>query len=347
MLRMCPMLRMCLMLLVGSILMGWVAPAQAQRSEAAKRITVYTALENEQIRALLADFGRVHPDIQVEVVRDSNGVIAARLLAEADNPRADVVWQIAATTLKVLADRHLLEPYAPKELDAILPRFRDPSDPPLWVAGDAWMTAFAVNTVEMRRRGLPVPTRYADLIDPKYRGLITMPNPASSGTGFMMVSGILQKMGEEAGWAYLDALHRNILRYEHSGSRPAKQAAAGEAAIGISFCYASLQAKARGAPLEVVFPAEGSGWEMEASALIRKANISPAAQRFLDWASSRTAVAEYGKSYGVLSRADVTSDRRGYPADVDAQMAPNDLAWAAEHRDRILDEWNRRYGSGK
>ncbi|MFN4243276.1 MAG: putative 2-aminoethylphosphonate ABC transporter substrate-binding protein [Tepidisphaerales bacterium] len=314
---------------------------------AREKITVYTALENEQIRPLLADFQTQNPGVEVEVVRDSNGVIAARLLAEADNPRADVVWQVAATTLMMLAGRELLEPYAPAGLSSIRPRFRDAAEPPRWVAGNAWMTAFACNTVELRRRGLPVPKSYADLADPRYRGLITMPHPGSSGTGFMLVSGILQTMGESEGWAYLDALHRNVLRYEHSGSRPAKQAAAGECAIGISFCYASLQARERGAPIEVVFPAEGSGWEMEASALVRKREIAPAARRFLDWATGRSAVTEYGRSYGVLSREDVRSDRAGYPADVDAQMAPNDLSWAASHRDRILEEWNRRYGSGK
>ncbi len=42
--------------------------------------------------------------------------------------------------------------------------------------------------------------------------MIVMPNPASSGTGFLTVSGWLQMMGEEEGWAYMDELHREHRR---------------------------------------------------------------------------------------------------------------------------------------
>ena len=311
------------------------------------KIIVYTSMENELIRKLLADFSAKNPGIDVAIVRDSTGIITARFMAEAENPRADVLWQIAATSLISADQRKLLEPYAPRELSLIDPAFRDPASPPAWVAGNAWMTAFACNTIELEKRGLPAPKSYADLLDPKYKGLISISNPASSGTGFLTVSGILQLMGEEKGWAYLGALHKNVASYEHSGSKPAKMAASGESVIGVSFCYASLALKRKGAPLEVVFPAEGSGWEMEASALVRKAKISPAARTFLDWASGKTAVALYGTSYGVVSRKDVETERDGYPADVSKQMIRNDLVWAANNRQRILDEWNRRFGAGK
>jgi iron(III) transport system substrate-binding protein len=214
------------------------------------------------------------------------------------------------------------------------------------VGGNAWMTAFACNLIELESRKLPTPKGYSDLVDSRYKGLITMPNPASSGTGFLTVSGILQRMGEEAGWKYLDALHANISTYEHSGSKPAKLAASGECAIGISFCYASIQQQKKGAPLVVVFPTEGSGWEVEATALVKKPKISPDAKRFVDWASSADAVTLYGKAYAVLSRPDVQADTRGYPADIQSQLIPNDLDWAAGNRDRILAEWTRRYGGG-
>lgn len=310
-------------------------------------ITVYTALEVEQVRPLLDDFRKSHPGIDVRIVRDSHGVITARFLAEADNPRADVLWNVAVTSLTLAQSRGLLEPYAPADLAQIDPMFRDPVDPPSWVAGDAWMTAIACNTVELAKRGIPVPTGYDDLLDPRLKGLVTMPNPASSGTGFLTVSAILQLMGEEKGWAYLDKLHLNIASYEHSGSKPAKMAASGECAVGISFCYASLQQKAKGAPLVVVFPKEGSGWEMEATSLVKKPGINPAARTFVDWASSRSAVTLYGRTYAVLSRKDVVSDRKGYPADLQKQMIRNDLKWAADNRERIIDTWSKRYGSGR
>lgn len=326
--------------LVITLCIGSISSARGES------ITVYTALENEQIRPLIEDFEKSNPGIKVDIVRDSTGVITARFLAEAENPRADVLWQLAATSLLLAEDRGLIEPYAPRDLASIKPLFRDPSNPPAWVGGNAWMTAFAINLPELESRNLPAPRSFDDLLNPAYRGLIVMSNPASSGTGFLTVSAILQMRGEEAGWDYLEKLHANIASYEHSGSKPAKMAASGEAVIAISFCYASLQQLRRDAPIEVVFPREGSGWELEATALVKRTNIKPAARTFIDWATSRNAVAIYGRAYGVVSRDDVKPDDQGYPPDPLKQMAPNDLHWAAAHRERILAEWTRRFASG-
>ncbi|MEY2345300.1 ABC transporter substrate-binding protein [Proteus mirabilis] len=75
--------------------------------------------------------------------------------------------------------------------------------------------------------GLSKPTSWQDLTKPEYKGKIVMPNPASSGTGFLDVSAWLQIFGEQEGWAYMDKLHQNIGQYVHSGSKPCKMAASG------------------------------------------------------------------------------------------------------------------------
>ncbi|SCW51199.1 2-aminoethylphosphonate ABC transporter binding protein [Paenibacillus tianmuensis] len=197
--------------------------------------------------------------MKLNIVRDSTGIITAKLIAEKDNPQADVVWGLAATSLLVLDQNGMLEGYSPQGVDRIQPDFKDKNSPTRWVGIDAWETAFIVNKKEMEKRGLPVPQSYADLIKPEYKGLITMPNPASSGTGFLTVSGLVQLEGKDKAWAYMDKLHDNIAMYVHSGSKPAKMAGTGEVPIGISFGYRGIQEKKTGAPVEVVFPKEGSG----------------------------------------------------------------------------------------
>src|SRR5262245_149961 len=238
-------------------------------------ITVYTALEDDQIEGYLKVFNEAYPNIKVNTVRDSTGIITARLLAEKDNPQADAVWGLAATSLLVADKEGMLEPYTPAGLDRIDAKFRDPNNPPHWVGNDVWMSAFCVNTIESEKLGLPMPASWDDLLNPVYKGHIVMPNPNSSGTGFLSVAGILQLKGEEAGWAYLDKLHENIGQYTHSGSKPCKLAGTGEYAIGVSFDYRALQQKADGEPIEAVFPKEGSGWDMEANALMKKDTINP------------------------------------------------------------------------
>lgn len=318
------------------------APA-ADPSASSGAITVYTALEDDQISEYLPLFTAQHPEITVNVVRDSTGIVTAKLLAEKDNPQADVVWGLAATGLLAADQQGMLEPYAPVGLERIRAEFRDPADPPHWVGIDTWFSAFCANTVELEAKGLPVPTSWGELIKPEYAGLIAMPNPASSGTGFLSVSAILQMMGEEAGWEYLDQLHNNIAVYTHSGSKPCRMAGAGEVAIGISFDYRAVKQKESGEPIQPIFPVEGSGWDIEANALVKKANISPAAKTFLDWAISDEMMRMYAANYPITAAVTDVAIPEGYPADPIAQLVENDFVTMAGERDRILAEWSARY----
>ncbi|MEI6329438.1 MAG: putative 2-aminoethylphosphonate ABC transporter substrate-binding protein [Pseudanabaena sp. ELA645] len=324
--------------------------ATTTSTEAAKPatggITVYTALEDDQLAEYLPLFQKAYPDIKVNKVRDSTGVVTAKLLAEKDNPTADVVWGLAASSLLVADKQGLLEPYAPKGLEAVQAQFRDEKNPPNWVGIDAWESAFCVNTVESDKKKLPIPTSWDDLLKPEYKGQIVMSNPASSGTGFLSVSAILQMRGEADGWKYLDGLHENIAQYVHSGSKPCKLAGSGEYAIGISFGYRAVKQKNGGEPIQPVFPKEGSGWDIEANALIKKANINPAAKTFLDWAISPEISKKYAKNFPITAVKTDVPVPAGYPEDPIKQLYPkNDFKWAAANRDAILAEWTKRYDS--
>lgn len=311
----------------------------------AETITVYTALEDDQLNDYLSLFEQEHPEINVNIVRDSTGIVTAKLIAEKDNPQADVVWGLAASSLLLADQQGLLEPYAPAGLDRVKPQFRDDRDPPHWVGIDAWMSAFCVNTIEAENNGLPIPQSWEDLTDPVYQNQIVMSNPASSGTGYLSVAAILQLKGEEEGWAYLDGLHNNIAQYMHSGSKPCKAAGTGEYPIGISFGYRATKQKEAGEPIQPVFPSEGSGWDIEANALIKKAEIKPAAKTFLDWAITPGVSEKYAQNFAVTAVPTDVPIPEGFPPDPTQQLIQNDFQWAAENRDRILAEWTKRYDS--
>lgn len=328
--------------IVAAVLMALmlaVAPFPATAGD----LLVYTALEDDEIPRYLALLKQSHPDINVKIVRDSTGIVTAKLLAEKDNPQADVVWGTAATSLMLCQQAGMVEPYAPKGLERVRAKMRDSAATPSWVGIKAWMTGFCVNTIEVKALNLPVPASFADLINPTYRGQLTMSNPSSSGTGFLTVSAILQMMGEEKGWAYLDQLHENIARYTHSGSKPCKLAGSGELPIGISFAYRGFMQKQKGEPVLTVFPKEGSGWDVEANCLIRKAEIKPEARAFLDWAISEPVMKAYAQVYPVTAYATDVPIPAGFPANPEAQLIKNDFDWAAQNRARILAEWTRRY----
>ena len=319
----------------------------AQKADSGE-ITVYTALEDEQVSDYLAKFNETYPDITVNVVRESTGIITAKLIAEKDNPQADLVWGTAASSMMVLDDMGALEPYEPEGCDRILPQFKSDKEVPTWVGIDAWETAFVVNTEELKKLGMePEEIKsYEDLLDPRLKGQIVMSNPNSLGTGFLTVSAILQLKGKdsEAGWDYLDQLHENIAQYVHSGSKPAKMAASGECAVGISFGYAGISQRDKGAPVEVIFPEEGSGWDLEANALMKKEEINPAAYTFLDWAISDEAMDLYRVNYPIVT-VENTGTYEGYDSNPLDQLIDNDFSWAAENRENILNEWMEKYDS--
>lgn len=311
-------------------------------------LTVYTAIEEELIPQYLETFEEKYPDVDLNIVRDSTGVITAKLLAEGKNTEADVVWGTAASSLLALENKDMIEGYTPEGSDKILAPYKDSEQPEKWTGNTAFMTGIVVNKEELKKRNLEVPKSYEDLLKPEYKGLIVMPHPASSGTGFLTVSAWLQMMSEEEGWGFMTKLHKNIGTYTHSGSKPAKLASAGEYPIGISLVYSGVQQKQEGAPVEVVLPEEGLGWEVEANALIKKDDkeSDELAKAFLDWALTDEVMKKYYDANGFSTMENDFEKPEGFPEDVEKKMyKDNDLKWAAENRDQILEKWEEQYGS--
>jgi len=323
--------------LASVITLGIAAQAMAVE------LTVYTAVEAEDLTRYADAFNAEYPDITINWVRDSTGVITAKLLAERDNPQADVIWGLAATSLLLMKGEGMLEPYAPVGVENLDPKFVDNSSPPTWTGMDAWVAAVCYNTVEGEANGVPAPTSWQDLTDPIYAGQIIMPNPNSSGTGFLDVSSWLQIFGEEGGWEYMDGLHANISRYTHSGSAPCKLAAAGETTIGVSFAFRGAKSKADGAPIEIIVPSEGVGWDMEATAIVAGTDELEAAKTLVDWTITRQANELYNSGYAVVAYPGVAQPVEFFPEGLVDAMIENDFEFAANNRAAILAEWARRY----
>lgn len=306
-------------------------------------LTVYTALEADQIKAYQAQFEAETPGVKIKWVRDSTGIITARLLAEKAAPQADVVMGVAASSLLVLEKEGMLQPYAPKGVDKLSKAYVDDAKVPSWVGMDVWGAAICFNTVEAAKIGLKKPETWKDLLKPEYRGKVVMPNPASSGTGYFDVTAWLKMYGEKDGWAYMDRLHDNIAQYTHSGSKPCKQAAAGEFPIGIAFEYRAAKLKEEGAPIDLVFPKDGLGWDVEATAVMQGTKNLEAARKLADWSASKGANELYEKNFAIVAYPGVAKPNPLIPANYEQLLIQQDLKWSAANRERILAEWTRRY----
>ena len=315
--------------------------ALAQKTE----LLVYTALETDQLKAYTESFQKTNPNIDLKFVRDSTGVITAKLLAEKANPQADVVLGVAASSMEIFKAEGMLAPYAPAGFEKLTRSYSDGGTPPAWVGQDVFAAVVCYNTVEGQKKGIPKPETWKDLLKPVYKGQITMPNPASSGTGFFDVTAWLQLFGEQEGWKYMDQLHENIAQYTHSGSKPCRQSGAGEFVVGISFDFRGNDVKQKGAPVELVFPKEGLGYDIEGSGIMKNTKKMDAAKKLMDWVASKEANEAFAKNFALVAHPDVKPALAHLPADLDKRLIKNDFAFAAKNRDRILAEWQKRYAA--
>jgi len=319
---------------------GLMTAAQAQTRS---RLTVYTALENEQLAPLKAAAERAVPGIEISWVRRSTGVLTARLITERANPSADVIWGLSVFSLLQLEAAGMLEPYSPVGADALRPNFRSARTPMTWTGMNAFASAICFNRVVAEQRNLPRPATWAVLLSPAFRGMMVMPNPASSGTGFLTIAGWIGAMGEAQAWSFMDRLHENELDYTHSGSAACNNAARGDYGVGLSFDMRAVALRNSGAPIDVIVPTDGVGFDLEATAIVRGTANLEAARRLADFAVTRTAGDLYGRYNALLAHPAATATVENYPADFAARLVSQDFSALAARRDEILREWTRRY----
>lgn len=326
-------------LLAATLGLCFCLPALAEKTV----LNVYTALETDQLKAYQEAFNKTYPDIEIKWTRDSTGIITAKLLAEKERPVANVIMGVAATSMVVFNQQKMLEPYAPANLKAINAHYRDSAATPAWVGMDVFGAAICYNVVELQKQGLPRIESWQDLLKPEFKGKIVMPNPNSSGTGFLDVTSWLQIFGDKGGWDYMDKLHENVGVYTHSGSKPCRMAGAGEFPVGISFEYRANATRNQGAPIDIVFPKEGLGWDVEATAIVKGSAKLDAARKLADWSASREANELYAKNFAITAIPGIATRLKYVPNDFEQRLVKNDFNWIGKNRDTILAEWQKRY----
>jgi iron(III) transport system substrate-binding protein len=222
---------------------------------------------------------------------------------------------------------------------------RDSRAEPVWVGIDAWASSVCFNTAEAAKKNIPAPTSWMDLTKPVYKGHITMPSPLSSGTALLAVNGWLTSFGETEGWAFMDKLHENVSQYGHSGSAPCRLAGSGESIIGISYATPGVKLINDGAPLQIILPSEGLGWEIEAAAIVKGARNLADAKLMADWISSREAAEISSKFLPITAYDDIKALPKNYPVGENEKLLKMDFGKLAASRDAVMAEWQRRYGT--
>jgi len=200
------------------------------------------------------------------------------------------------------------------------------------------------NTELVAKKKLPEPKCWKDLIRPDLKGEVQVADPNSSGTSYTMLATMVQLLGEAEAFEYLKKLHRNVNQYTKSGSSPIKAAAQGETTVGIVFMHDAVTMAVRGAPIKVVAPCEGTGYEVGSMSIIKGARNLESAKRFYDWALTAAAqsLGAKAEAYQVPSNKGAATPPQA-PKLGEIKLIDYDFAkyGASAERKRLLEKWGK------
>lgn len=221
---------------------------------------------------------------EAKFLRLSAGESLARMRAEKTNPSFDVLFGGTGDVHEAGTKEGLITFYKPKVWTQLYPNLRKQVKDayiPLYTGA----LGFAVNDTVLKRRGLSAPTDWPDLGDPKYKGLVAMPNPNTSGTAYTMITTLIQIYGEDQAFDLLKKIHNNVPRngYTRPGSGAAFLAARGEVAVGVTFMHDAVAQNVRGFPVRAVAPKAGTGTEIGGVSLVTGAPHPDAAKKFIEF----------------------------------------------------------------
>lgn len=297
---------------LSSLVAAGVALATLSGAAQAKgRLVVYCSATNEMCETETKAFSEKY-DVKTSFIRNGSGSTLAKVDAEKKNPQADVWYGGTLDPQSQAGEMDLLTPYKSANLEQIMPQFRDPAKRKGNYSSAVYIgiLGFGINTERLKEKNLPVPKCWKDLTNPIYKGEIQIADPQSSGTAYTALATFAQLWGDDQAFDYLKKLNGNVSQYTKSGIAPARNAARGETAIGIGFLHDYSLEKENGAPLELISPCEGTGYEIGGVSILKGARNMDNAKLFVDWVLSKEAQElawKKGKSYQILTNTTAES----------------------------------------
>ncbi len=323
---------MAIVALVGMALSGCGQPASTE-------INVLCTPQEEWCQGMKQEFEAKY-GITVNYVRLSSGEGLARIQAEKDNPQFDIWWGGPLDSFVAAKGMGLLEAYDSPNYKNLLDqtKYKDPDN--TWVGIYVGSLAFCTNKDWLAQNpGVKAPTSWDDLLRPEFKGQIMVAHPSTSGTSYTALATILQIRGEEEGWKYIQQYAGQVQQFTKSGAAPAKFVGQGEAAVGIVFSHDIVhEIDDNGMPLELTFPAEGTGYEIGGMGILKGAKHLDAAKKWFDWAISAEGQA-LGPKYHAYQAPTVKGVTLSHPELLEVKLIEYNFQWAGENKKAFVDKF--------
>ena len=307
---------------------------------AAETINAYSIWPENWARPMLEEF-ETATGIKVNFLRFSSGEALARVIAEKNNPKVDVLFGGPVETFAAGIKENIFESYKPPAFDKLPARFKSADGQWTAIADDPLV--FMTNTKFLKEHGLQKPTSWDDLLNPAYKDMLQMADARTSGTAVTRIFSILEVNGrdESKAFAYMKKLRANVQLYTKSGGGGTLPVGLGQAGGGIFFIVDALDTKAKGYDVVISFPKEGIGTAAEGIALIKGAAHPAAAKKLIDWATSPAMQSLYVKHKinFVPANPDVATDPALAEVLKGAKIFAIDDAYAGANRKHMVDRW--------
>ncbi len=286
------------------------------------------------------EFETKYPGVTVNFVRLSSGEALTRLRNEKANPQFDIWWGGPIDSFIAAKKEGLIEAYkSPAAANIIDPKLmKDAED--YWIGVYVGSLGFATNQNYLKANpNLKAPTSFDDLIKPELKGQIVIAHPATSGTSYTFLCTILQMRGDQAGWDYIRKFAQNVLLWTKSGAAPAQNVGKGEAAVGVVFSHDIVDQIEQGLPLQLTFPAEGTGYEIGGMGIVKGAKNLELAKAWYDWALDPK-TQEMGKKYRAYQGLTVKGATPPKPELLQVKLIDYNFTYCGDNKKAFVDKFS-------
>ena len=300
-------------------------------------LVVYTSQPNADAQATIDGFKAENPSLDVEWVRDGTPQIMAKLNAEiaAGNPVADVLLIADTVTFERMKAAGQLLAYKSPEAANF--------DASLYDAdGYYYSTKLITTGIMYNTQAAMKPTSWADLAKPEAKGLVTMPSPVASGAALIHAQTLAGVDG--LGWDFYKQLKANGAVAAGGNGGILKAVASGEKAYGVVVDYMPIREKAKGAPVEFVFPKEGVSAVTEPAAILSSTKHQDNAKKFIDYLLSENGQ-KIAAGLGYIPARNGMKLPAGFPARDTIKVLPINAAEALKNTDKDLKTFTDLFGS--
>jgi iron(III) transport system substrate-binding protein len=339
-------------LLAAAVALGCLQPALAQAAdlkaieEAARKegpMTWYVSLYSQAVaEKAAAAFAQKYPGLKIIPVRSTTGGSFQRLMQDLKSNVA--VASVFSTTgqggqYQILKRDGKLAEYTPVNGGKLVANVKGAITPGYVYPMGAGLLAMAYNTARVKEQDAP--KSWMDLTDPKWKKKLALGHPAFSGFDASWCVSMVKKVG----WKYYEDLAKNEPLVQRSTFDTLTALNSGERVVSTLPDAFAIDALAKGNPIAVVYPTDGSEMILGYTAILKNApqpNMARLFTEFLLDVEHAKVVADNG--YVSVRPEVVTVLQGGKRVDQIALLPVNTAEEAEKALPGIVEKWRNLFG---